>query len=73
MDVNINQEGRRRAESILQAIDQAIHKGFLPAAPREEACRTCDYQSVCGPYEEDRVKLKSQVELRELKQIRSFS
>lgn len=37
-------------------IDDAIAAGFLPAAPADKACSSCDYKSICGPHEEMRVK-----------------
>ena len=39
-------------------------RGFLPAAPRKKGCEHCEYLPVCGPYEEERVKEKSQPELK---------
>ena len=53
---------------MLQTIDDAIRDGFLPAAPRKEGCKGCEYLPVCGPYEEERVKEKSQPELKRLKE-----
>ena len=51
---------------------QAMRDGFLPAAPRKDGCKRCDYLPVCGPYEEERVTEKSQPELRELKEMRGW-
>jgi len=34
----------------------------LPAAPREGACEHCDYLPICGPYEEERVARRKQLE-----------
>jgi CRISPR/Cas system-associated exonuclease Cas4 (RecB family) len=45
-------------ERVLEAIDHAVGEGLLPANPREEACDQCNYRSICGPYEEQRVKRK---------------
>ena len=73
IDIPINDFARQRAGQVLRIIDDALHAGFLPAAPREDACRTCDYQPVCGPYEEERVARKSQTELRALKDLRRLS
>ena len=41
-----------------------MRDGFLPAAPRKDGCKGCDYLPVCGPYEEERVAEKSQPELK---------
>ena len=51
---------RRRAQHVLEVIDGAIVNGFLPAAPREDGCKNCEFLPVCGPYEEERVREKSQ-------------
>jgi ATP-dependent helicase/nuclease subunit B len=41
-------------------IGRALSEGFLPAAPGDGECRYCDYRRVCGPYEEMRVRLKTE-------------
>jgi ATP-dependent helicase/nuclease subunit B len=64
---------RARFDRALVIIDNAIEAGFLPAAPKKDACNLCDYRSVCGPYEETRVRRwKSAVELDALNEIRSM-
>jgi RecB family exonuclease len=70
IDVPVNDWTRRRAQQVLETIDHAILDGFLPAAPRKDGCKHCDYLPVCGPYEEERVKQKSQAELKKLKELR---
>lgn len=72
VDVQLNDWTRNRAERVLQLIDDAIGTGFLPAAPRKDGCKRCEYLPVCGPYEEERVREKSQAELKELKELRSW-
>ena len=72
IDVPLNEWTRRRAAQVLATIDGAIRDGFLPAAPRRDACKGCDYLAVCGPYEEERVAVKSQAELGALKQLRGW-
>jgi CRISPR/Cas system-associated exonuclease Cas4 (RecB family) len=72
IDVPLNEWTRRRAENVLHIIDGALRDGFLPAAPRKDACRSCDYLAVCGPYEEERVHEKSQAELKSLKELRGW-
>jgi ATP-dependent helicase/nuclease subunit B len=57
---------------VLDGIDASIRNGFLPAAPKKDACVNCDYIPVCGPYEEDRTKKKSPVDLKALTQIRNL-
>ena len=70
VEVNIRQ-AQKDASQVLQVIDSAIDTGFLPAAPREEACESCDYRPICGPYEEERVRRKPKEEMRPLQKIRS--
>jgi ATP-dependent helicase/nuclease subunit B len=62
---------RDEAARVLETIDTAIANGVLPAAPREEACRHCDYAVVCGPYEEERVLRKPPGDLQALAQLRA--
>lgn len=64
------QSARIRARDVLSAVDKAFEDGFFPAAPRKDACASCDYLSICGPYEEERVSRKPKEELRELRAIR---
>jgi hypothetical protein len=70
IDIPISDVARARAAQVLRTIDSAIHRGFLPAAPREDACKRCDYLPVCGPYEEERVRGKPAVELKSLRDVR---
>src|SRR5204862_1530907 len=67
IDIPLNDWSRRRAVQALEIIDAAMRNGFLPAAPRKDGCKGCDYLPVCGPYEEERVGEKSQPELKALK------
>jgi RecB family exonuclease len=72
IDVPMKDWTRRRAQHVLEVINGAIVNGTLPAAPREGGCKNCEYLPVCGPYEEERVKEKSQAELKELKDLRGW-
>jgi CRISPR/Cas system-associated exonuclease Cas4 (RecB family) len=72
VEVPMNEWARRRAEHVLVVIDDAIRDGFLPAAPRKDGCKRCEYLPVCGPYEEERVHEKSQPELKALKELRGW-
>ena len=71
IDVPLNDWSRRRAEQALHVIDDALRSGFLPAAPRKDGCKRCEYLPVCGPYEEERIREKSQAELKDLKELRA--
>lgn len=64
--------GREAGIHVLRAIDQAIGQGFLPAAPKEDGCRWCDFVQVCGPYEEVRVSRKDWKLLEQLVNIREM-
>jgi CRISPR/Cas system-associated exonuclease Cas4 (RecB family) len=70
--VSLNDSNKRALVKVLDGIDTSIRNGFLPAAPNEGACEHCDYIPICGPYEEDRTKKKSHVELKALTQIRGM-
>ncbi len=72
VDVPLNEWLRRRAAHVLQIIDDAMRDGFLPAAPRKDGCKRCEFLPVCGPYEEERVEEKSQPELGKLKELRTW-
>ena len=72
VDVQLNDWARQRASQVLRAIDEAMRNGFLPAAPRKDGCKRCEYLTVCGPYEEERVGEKSQPELKTLKELRTW-
>jgi CRISPR/Cas system-associated exonuclease Cas4 (RecB family) len=63
---------RKMVEWILDTIDEAISTGFLPAAPRKDACTWCDYRPVCGPYEELRVGRKPREQLKNLHEMREL-
>ncbi len=56
--VRVDDDLRQRAAEVLAAIDDAVAFGFLPPAPRKDACAWCDFRAVCGPYEESRWLLK---------------
>jgi CRISPR/Cas system-associated exonuclease Cas4 (RecB family) len=72
IDVPMHDWTRRRAQHLLETINGAIVNGTLPAAPREGGCKGCEYLPVCGPYEEERVREKSQAELKGLKEMRGW-
>jgi CRISPR/Cas system-associated exonuclease Cas4 (RecB family) len=72
LDVPLDEWARRRALAVLQRIDGAIAGGFLPAAPRKDGCKGCEYLPVCGPYEEERITHKSQPEWSGLREMRGW-
>jgi ATP-dependent helicase/nuclease subunit B len=68
--VRLDDRARAAADLVAKTVGDAIHKGFLPAAPADKACKYCDYLRVCGPYEEERTKRKKQEELVPLEALR---
>jgi ATP-dependent helicase/nuclease subunit B len=70
-----NPRARAFLTKLLQNIDEAIASGFLPPNPEKDACRICDYRTVCGPYEELRAakqKDRRDERLEGLFEIRGF-
>ena len=70
--VSIHAENRGKLKQVLEVVDRNIKKGFLPAAPKEKACRHCDFQPICGPYEEIRIKKKDKRLLVDLEELREL-
>jgi CRISPR/Cas system-associated exonuclease Cas4 (RecB family) len=70
--VPLSAEARGRGVEVLALIDRAIAAGFLPPAPRARACGICDFRDVCGPNEENRIKLKEQARLDALRALRDW-
>jgi len=70
--VPLDDVGRGMIREVFEAIDQAVEFGFLPAAPRKDACKWCDYRQVCGPYEQTRIKLKDKGPLQRLHNLREM-
>src|SRR5579871_317435 len=70
-----NPRARAFLAKLLQNIDESIATGFLPPNPEKDACRICDYRTVCGPYEELRAakrKDRRDERLEGLQEIRGF-
>ncbi|MEM7248025.1 MAG: PD-(D/E)XK nuclease family protein, partial [Acidobacteriota bacterium] len=70
--VKLDEEARSAADEVAKTIDDALREPFLPASPDAGACRFCDYQVVCGPYEELRSSFKRQEPLADLHRLRSL-
>lgn len=69
-EVTLNTDTRNKVGQVLGIVDRAVADGFLPAAPRERACDWCDFRSVCGPYEELRLRSKDRRSLAALELLR---
>lgn len=68
-----NEDTKARLGEVLETIDEAVERGFFPAAPEPGACRYCDYRLACGPQEERRTERKSPAPLAPLVKLRGLS
>jgi ATP-dependent helicase/nuclease subunit B len=71
-EVPLDQRARNSAEELAQAIGHGIDEAFLPAMPDTRACRFCDYNLVCGPYEELRTSRKPTQRIESLQRLRDI-
>jgi RecB family exonuclease len=56
--IAIDATARAQGLQALTIVDRAVELGRLPAAPRKDACRWCDFRAACGPNEERRTSVK---------------
>ena len=76
--VRMDADTRATGLQVLTAVDEAIARGFLPAAPRPRAgarpgaCDICDFLLVCGPDEERRTQRKDREALAGLRRLRGL-
>ena len=67
-EVPLNAETDGAAGLLSDIVLGAFAAGRFPALPADGACRWCDYQAVCGPDEERRIRRKpAPVELQRLR------
>jgi ATP-dependent helicase/nuclease subunit B len=71
-EIPINEANRRAGLEALEVVDRAIELAFLPAAPADRACTWCDFRSVCGPHEQERIKVKPHEKLGDLEALRGM-
>jgi ATP-dependent helicase/nuclease subunit B len=71
--VPLDSAARESAETLAEVVGHALSEPFLPAAPGRGACRWCDYNVVCGPYEEIRSGRKHPEALEPLIRLRGLS
>ena len=57
--VEIDENARAAAKNFIATLDAALKIGFLPAAPEPRECEWCNFRRVCGPYEEQRLRIKA--------------
>jgi len=70
--VPLDETARAAAAQVTATVGAALTEGFLPAAPRKDACRWCDYRVVCGPWEEERTSRKPPGRLEPLTRLRAL-
>lgn len=70
--IPLDDVARRAAADVATAVGSSLARGFLPAAPQKDGCRYCDYQPVCGPYEEQRTRGKPKADLAALVKLRGL-
>ena len=70
--VTLDAGARRYGTEVLEIIDRAVEAGALLPAPRQGACRWCDFQAVCGPWEEQRTAGKDRARLADLAALRGL-
>lgn len=51
------QEASQLLWQALQRLSQEMRAGHLPAYPKPDGCRWCDYQAVCGPNAQQQARL----------------
>jgi len=71
-EIPVTEEGRGFLSKVIDIIDESLTQGFMPAAPRKDACTYCDYRIVCGPHEESRLRRKTTDRLRLLEHLRGI-
>ena len=70
--VPLDRYTRNSVAQVAEIIGEALDQPFLPAAPAEKQCAWCDYQPVCGPYEELRTRRKPKEPLAPLLKLRDM-
>jgi len=69
-EVALDEDAIDAARVLAEVLGHAFEAGAFPALPRPGACTWCNYQSVCGPDEERRIRRKpAPVELKRLRDL----
>jgi RecB family exonuclease len=69
-EVALDAEAREAVRRVVLTIDGAVADGTLVPYPDDGACRWCDYQVVCGPFEEQRSRRKLRDAVKPLEDLR---
>ncbi|MFT3699022.1 MAG: PD-(D/E)XK nuclease family protein [Kofleriaceae bacterium] len=70
VNVPLDDDARAAGQLLADTLAHHFEKGFFPAAPDKGECTWCDYRSICGPYEEQRAKIKNKDVLVPLTKLR---
>ena len=71
--VALDAQARGSVKALAETVSEAVGRGFLPAAPRDEReCEYCDYLEVCGPSEWARTRRKPADALAPLVRLREM-
>jgi len=71
--VALDAQARGSVQELARTLGDAVARGFLPAAPRDEReCGRCDYLEVCGPSEWVRTQRKPAAALDSLRRLREM-
>ncbi len=71
-EIALDKSARQSALEVARVVGEALETPFLPARPSRGACEWCDYQVVCGPYEETRTARKPRRGVDRLEYLRSL-
>ncbi len=72
VEIDVTTESRAALSEAFETIERSIEEGFLPAAPRAEACGTCDFRAACSSDEEEKSGRKDKEPLARLLRLRTF-
>ena len=68
--IPLNERTREAGIEVLRVVDRAVERGFLAAAPTDEACGRCEFTVVCGRGVGRRVQRKPAEPLADLAALR---
>lgn len=72
VNIPLDDYARKALTDVVAIVTDSVQTGFVPAAPTKGACEYCDYKSVCGPDEEQRVARKQRDKLAQLRKLREM-
>lgn len=72
VNIELNEAAEQSLQQVFETIEASVQDGFLPAAPRSQACTYCEVRVACGPNLEHRVQRKDQGRLEALHTLRGL-